>query len=694
MAGGVALGDFEVPENVRLAIEARLERLGDDVAHVLTAAALIGREFGFELLGQVLKDRIASNRLLPALEEAERSGLITSSAPGPQAHFTFAHELIRQTLVSRLSLPRRQRLHQRIAESMERLHGRNVERYAAHIAGHMYQAGSTADQEKLLRYLVLAADLSLSAAAFEDAADHLEKAHELVPEADRLQRAALILKQGLAMRGLGRTEEAVSHLRQALAAYEELGEAESAARVGWELAVALWWTRRYGEAVELCERVLVSIGAQGDTERGRLLAVFGAALGLAGRGAEGAARIAEAVALAEERQDRRLLAHVLYAKCVHHYFHLEYAKAIEAGSRGSDLLRQSGALWSLADVLAFTALSLWWRGRSSESQLVCRELKPLASRLGHTVVEVLADRPPAYLELCRRADLKRFQEFAAHDLERCRGDPQTSAPTSALPVSYALMVQGAFWQGRWEEALGQLASGMAVAGPWGVGLIQGSTLLQLCYARDRERALPLITEMEQGLPVPGESADWGAWTLVLAAAEGLAVIGEQERSARLYPLVAEALRLGCVIRCPDMRFVETVAGVAAGADGQWERAEDHFRRALQQATELPHLIEGAEIRRLHAEMLIRRDGPGDRTHARQLLADAVATYRQIGMSRHEEMAWALLTTLPDRGALPGALVRPIGGRQARTALFRREGEYWTVGYQGGLFRLKDSRGLR
>jgi hypothetical protein len=44
-------------------------------------------------------------------------------------------------------------------------------------------------------------------------------------------------------------------------------------------------------------------------------------------------------------------------------------------------------------------------------------------------------------------------------------------------------------------------------------------------------------------------------------------------------------------------------------------------------------------------MLIERDAPGDRDKARQLLAEAVAMYREIGMPKHGEMAEELLGQL-------------------------------------------------
>jgi hypothetical protein len=83
--------------------------------------------------------------------------------------------------------------------------------------------------------------------------------------------------------------------------------------------------------------------------------------------------------------------------------------------------------------------------------------------------------------------------------------------------------------------------------------------------------------------------------------------------------------------------------MAAAAGGRWDKAEQHYQTALRQAHELPVVMEQPEVRRWYARMLIDRDGPGDREKARELLTEATAMYRRIGMPRHIEMAEALLS---------------------------------------------------
>jgi hypothetical protein len=93
-----------------------------------------------------------------------------------------------------------------------------------------------------------------------------------------------------------------------------------------------------------------------------------------------------------------------------------------------------------------------------------------------------------------------------------------------------------------------------------------------------------------------------------------------------------------------------LSGARTAAGEQREKAEEHYQTALRQAHELPHRIEQPEVRRWYARMLIDRDAPGDpstgsgrdRDRARELLTEAIAMYRRIGMPKHVEMAEALL----------------------------------------------------
>jgi predicted ATPase len=95
----VSVAEIGVPDNVRLVLERRLQRLGEEARSVLTAAVAIAPCFGFKLL-QMLQDHTALNNFLIALEQVQRMGLFVFTADGQDASFAFAHALVRQTLLA------------------------------------------------------------------------------------------------------------------------------------------------------------------------------------------------------------------------------------------------------------------------------------------------------------------------------------------------------------------------------------------------------------------------------------------------------------------------------------------------------------------------------------------------------------------------------------------------------------------
>jgi hypothetical protein len=163
----------------------------------------------------------------------------------------------------------------------------------------------------------------------------------------------------------------------------------------------------------------------------------------------------------------------------------------------------------------------------------------------------------------------------------------------------------------------------------------------MAYAAGREATLSLLEQSRHLLPGPQPPCTYGRWTLLLAAVEALAVVGERDEAAKLYPLVRDLTPPAVVLESASLLLPQRVAGIAATAGKQWQTAEAHYQTALRQAHELPHMIEQPEVRRWYARMLLDRDAPGDRGQARRFLTEAIAMYRALGMPRHVEMAEAM-----------------------------------------------------
>jgi predicted ATPase len=172
------LSDIDVPQSLRIVIGRRLARLNQDTQKVLGAAAVIGRSFSFELLEA--STRADADSLLDCLDEAERTGLISSALQYPEARFKFAHELIRQAVITGLSAARRQRLHLNVADAIERLYSKELEVHVDDLAHQLWQAGAAADPSRTVRYLQMAGEEAVKRSVNVEAVSHFNRGLELL----------------------------------------------------------------------------------------------------------------------------------------------------------------------------------------------------------------------------------------------------------------------------------------------------------------------------------------------------------------------------------------------------------------------------------------------------------------------------------------------------------------------------------
>jgi class 3 adenylate cyclase/tetratricopeptide (TPR) repeat protein len=309
---GIQIADTEVPRGVRLVLGRRLERVSEECRQALTVAAVIGRVVPFELL--LRSSGLDEDALLDALDESETAHLVEDESRGREARHAFVHEQIRQTLLSALSLPRRQRLHLRVADALEALHGGESEAHAADLAHHLYGAGAAAPADRTLAALHRAGERALASLAFEDVLRHVEWGQEVADEDDVAARAQLAALRARALRGLGRVEDALAALGDAL---ERAPEGPARDAIVQQRARLLLDLFRGGDAREDLTPLLESARERGERERElEILLDLGRAhyiLSLDAPGHAGDSRdaYAEAYALAKELGDRAAMARAL-----------------------------------------------------------------------------------------------------------------------------------------------------------------------------------------------------------------------------------------------------------------------------------------------------------------------------------------------------------------------------------------------
>ncbi len=200
---------------------------------------------------------------------------------------------------------------------------------------------------------------------------------------------------------------------------------------------------------------------------------------------------------------------------------------------------------------------------------------------------------------------------------------------------------GKFLLGDWDGARADAARATQdfPAGNWWAGIFTAAELLIDAYAGTGDPA-EMFRLNDHRVPEPGEPTVAGDRLFGLVATEALAVIGDREACASLYPAALDTVEGGVALWIPGLG--QRYLGISAASGEQWGVAERHFQIALEQAHELPVRTEQPEVRRWYARMLLDRRQPGDEDRARELLDEAILMYEEIGMPRHLEMAREML----------------------------------------------------
>ena len=168
-----AVGDLataRLPAELTSVITARIQPLGERCREVLRLASLLGLRFSLQTLAAV--SDTSEEALLAPLEEAMEQRLLESDGP----MLEFMHALVRHVLASEQSGVRVQRMHRRIAETLQRLGpcGRDDELFE--ITHHLIAAGPVADPRAGLQVPRLAGHRALAMSAWGRAAGYFEAA--------------------------------------------------------------------------------------------------------------------------------------------------------------------------------------------------------------------------------------------------------------------------------------------------------------------------------------------------------------------------------------------------------------------------------------------------------------------------------------------------------------------------------------
>jgi AAA ATPase domain len=674
-----------IPGTIRAVIQRRLAPLSADAVQVLSAAAVVGRAFDLELVGPACE--LPAERVLNGLSEAVALGVVEE--PGTVGGYRFSHALIGEVLYERLPISARLQLHRRVGEAIERQAGAGAEAHVAELARHFAEVAAAGQAVKALEYARRAAERAMGMYAYEQAAAQYQRALQALRFADPDEpvRCELLLRLGAAQARAGNDQQAKESCLQAAEISRRLGAPQQLARA------ALGFGERQVEGglvnrqlVALLQEALDGLGPQDAPLRARLLARLSVEFTFSDEAKRMESFSLEALAVARRLADPAALRAALDARWM--------------------------AVWGpdgLAERTALAAEILRLAGETGDREM---ELDGLANRAASSLES--GDARAVQADVAAHARLAEELPMAVHrwaattmwalrallhgsfaDAERLANEALSLGP-GRPNVMFTHIDQLALL--RWEQGrLGELRDDwQAVVDQFPRPMFARAWLsLAAAELGDGDGARRGLRSLTEQLPQQPRDGTWlGAVALTALLA---AHLSEPEAAGSLYPLLLPYAGHVVAFTAPHpvvcLGSAALYLGLLATVTSRWTEAADHFEAAIGAHDRLGARPLLARTRYHYARMLLARGQATDRSRALQLLDRALATADILGMVAVAEGIRALQAAQAGGMASSEPAVE-AAAPEVSGNLFRRDGEYWTVAFEGRVVRLKDTKGLR
>jgi DNA-binding CsgD family transcriptional regulator/tetratricopeptide (TPR) repeat protein len=641
-----------VPMGVREVIGARLNRLTPACSRVLQHAAVIGRAFDFELLVQLLAP-MSSPACRDVLVEAQAASLIDEAAEARGDGFQFSHALVRDTLYDEMPPAQRATLHQRVAQALETTHEGNLTPWLSILAHHWHAAGDAGDIAKVIKYATHAARHATARLAHEEAVRHYRLAVAALGTAAAAddQRCALLLAQGDAENSAGDSTAALATFAEAAEGARRLGDVSLLSRAALGFGTAQWRLGIDGtQAARLVREALaLSPAGPADTltpERVRLSSMLCRALLFSNRPAEAEAAFHEAVAMARRLGDPLTLFDALSAIVPGRWYAEGLPLRIRAAREGFEMMRRDPQLaWPVPTIA-------WHCGDLMESGDTAGALA--VAHVHHASGQATKDPFNEAVSLAALTMIAthegRFAEAEQYAMQ-CLRCGQRFDRENAAGLLGVQMFTIRRHQGRLQElapVLGQFLDSQPLASTWRPGL---AIVHRELGARDDARRIFEGLAASGFADIPHDAIRTASLAYL---AEVCAWLGDRERAPLLLRLLAPCAERNIVFgaHTASLGAAARLLGLLQATLQRWDEAQRHFEFALlldARSGGRPWL---ARSRLDFAAMLERRDAPGDREHAQNLVEAALGDACELGLRGLEAQARAMRQGPPVGAAVP------------------------------------------
>jgi hypothetical protein len=673
---------IEVPAGVREVIARRVGHLSEGAAQALALGSVLGPEFSLETLRAIGED--GSEDVVEVVDEAVGAGLLVaiSGAPG---RYRFSHDLVRETLYDGMAGTRRVRLHRRIADVLEEEYAAALEPHLAALAFHYYEAAQSDPSiaGKAIEYAARAGSRASYALAYEEAARHFRMALALLDLTDDPgdeRRTDLLLSLGDVMARAGDVTSREIFL-QASDYARRSGSPRHLARAALGIGGRLPWARAGNDTrlIPALQDALVLLGGSDDRLRVRLLTRLACAWrSTPEQRDQSAALSGQAVELARQLDDPATLSYALAGRFWAILWPENPAERLPLAEEMLDVAEASGDAERVLDAHSMLYIAYADLARMSEAR---RQLQDLV----HLAEEVRGITPwQAWLGLAPVSLVALMDGDYAHAAELLEREAAYGFPTTMVRDDISARRMQMFLLAREQGHLRSVERDVRDSVeefPWYP--CHRSALALLLYELGRQEEARIVFKdlaQDEFRALYRDSE----WLLGIAmASEACSLLGERDDAAILYGQLRPFSGSHAVGQAEgSVGATDRYLGLLAMTAGRLDDAVDHLAAGLQLNERMAARTWIAHSQHDLADALRSRKGIGDDARAQALDRSALAMARELGMLALESQI---------TGA--GAAGAPEPSEVAASR-FLREGEYWTVAYDGSTVRVRDAKGMR
>lgn len=169
------LTDLRLPPTVQGILAARIDRMPAEEKTLLQTLAVVGREFSFHLLKQIV--RVPEPDLQRQIANLQAAEFLYEQPAFPEVEYAFRHALTQEVAYNSLLLERRKALHEQTARAIEEVYDGQLKEHYSELAHHYSRSKNT---EKAIEYLQRAGQQAARYSAPTEAVSHFTRALDML----------------------------------------------------------------------------------------------------------------------------------------------------------------------------------------------------------------------------------------------------------------------------------------------------------------------------------------------------------------------------------------------------------------------------------------------------------------------------------------------------------------------------------